>query len=89
MRQQEADADAVHNDDDDTDIDREGGRGGASNNDTPMAVEQSCVDERTSVGNKEIRDNNDGCNSVDEEEGGVLLTTMMATIQQLQNGQQK
>ena len=38
-------------DDYDTDIDREGGSGAASNNDTNMAVEHSCVDERTSVGN--------------------------------------
>ena len=34
-----------------------------------MAVEHSCVDER-SVSNKEIKDNNDGCNSVDEVGGG-------------------
>ncbi len=35
-----------------------------------MAVEHNCVDERTSVGIKEINDNNDGYNSVDEEEEG-------------------
>ena len=49
-----------------------------------MAVEHDCVYDITSVGNREIKDNNDGCNSIDEEGGGVLLTTMMATIRQLQ-----
>ena len=58
-----------HNDDD-TNIDWEWGRVVAINNDTKMAIEHSCVDERTSVGNKEIKDNNDGYNIVDEEGRG-------------------
>ena len=66
--------------DDDTNIDWEGGRGVASNKDTKMAVEHNFVDERTNVGNKEIKDNNDGCNSIDEKGSRILLTTIMATI---------
>ncbi len=45
-----------------------------------MAVEHNCVDERTNAGNNKNKDNNDGYNSNDVEGGGVLLTTMMATI---------
>jgi hypothetical protein len=53
--------------DDNTNIDREGGSGAASFNDKKMSVEHNCVDERTSVGNNKNIDNNDGYNSVDEE----------------------
>ena len=35
-----------------------------------MEVENSCVGERKSVNNKEIKYNNDGCNNVDEEGRG-------------------
>ena len=62
-----------NHDDDDADIDQEGGRGVASSNDTKMAVEHNCAYERTSVGNKEIKDNNDGCNDIDEEGGGSFF----------------
>ena len=62
--------DSVNNhNDDDTDIDQEGGRGVASNNDTKNAVELNCVDEKKSEGNKEIKDNNNGHHSVDKEGG--------------------
>ncbi len=42
-------------DDDDTDIDQEGGSGAASINDKKMAVEHNCVDERSSAGNNKKR----------------------------------
>ncbi len=46
-----------HNDDD-TNIDQEGGSGAASINDKKMAVEHNCVDERTSVGTNKNKNNN-------------------------------
>jgi hypothetical protein len=58
-----------HNDED-TDIDGDGGTGAASNNDTNMAVELNFVDELTNLGNKKNKEINDGYNSADEERGG-------------------
>ena len=47
-----------------------------------MAVELNCVDELTSVGKKKIIMM--ATTALMKSEGGVLLTTMMATIQLLQ-----
>jgi hypothetical protein len=82
---EEFDSFFYHNDEN-TDIDREGGTGAASNNDTNMAVELNFVDELTNLGNTKNKEINDGYNIADEERGGSFADISVDQQRQVDTG---